>query len=240
MSQHYGPTISRDGLVLLLDGGNVKSYPGNGTTWFDLSRNGNNGTLTSVDYEMENNSSLLFNNANDTVSIDHDETFNFSKSFTVSTWIKVNSFFTSGIYNVVSKKPSFNNTQKGWSCQYDYRTTGVLQFRNNDGSVLNDSTPTSNVDNTSLLNQTDAWVNSVWVITSTNVTFYINGIAKGTLSVNYSDIDTTTPVYIGKTVGSTGDPSLLMNLSSVIIYNRTLSANEIQQNFNSTRGRYGL
>jgi hypothetical protein len=236
----YNTSIVRNGLVLHLDAANKKSYPGAGTVWKDLSGNGNNGTITSVDYEVENNGSLLFNNANDTVAINHNDIFNFNSSFTVSTWIKVNSFSTSSIYNVISKKPSFNNTQKGWSCQYDYRTTGVLQFRNNDGSSLNDHTPTSNVNNTELLNQTDTWVNSIWAITSSNVTFYINGIAKGTLNINYSDTDSTASVYVGKTVGSIGDPSLSMNLSSVMIHNRALSAAEIRQNFEATRGRYGI
>lgn len=239
MAQHNGSRIVTDGLVLALDAANTKSYPGTGTTWSDLSGN-NDGTMTSLGFEVGNNGSLLFNDANDTVSINHDDVFNFSSTFTVSTWIKINSFSTSTIYNVVSKKPSFNNTQKGWSCQYDYRTTGVLQFRNNDGSVLNKHTPTSNVNNIDLLNQTDKWVNSVWAITNSNVTFYINGVSKGTLGINFSDTDTTTPVYIGKTVGSIGDTSLLINLSSVIIYNRTLSATEINQNFQALRGRYGI
>ena len=239
MSLGHGASIVRSGLVLHLDAANVKSYPGSGTTWYDLSGN-NNGTMTSLGFEVGNNGSLLFNAANDTVSINHDDVFNFSSTFTVSTWIKINSFSTSTIYNVVSKKPSFNNTQKGWSCQYDYRTTGVLQFRNNDSSVLNDHTPTSNVNNTALLNQTNKWVNSVWAITNSNVTFYINGVSKGTLGVNFSNTDTTTPVYIGKTVGSIGDTSTLMNLSSVTIHNRTLSATEIKQNFEATRSRYGI
>ena len=37
--------IVQDGLVLNLDAGVNKSYPRNGTTWYDLSNNGN-GTLT--------------------------------------------------------------------------------------------------------------------------------------------------------------------------------------------------
>ena len=44
MSAFGGPNIITDGLVLSLDAGNVKSYPGTGTTWYDKSGNGNNGT----------------------------------------------------------------------------------------------------------------------------------------------------------------------------------------------------
>jgi hypothetical protein len=41
----HSPSIVMNGLVLCLDAGNSKSYPGSGTTWTDLSGNGNTGTL---------------------------------------------------------------------------------------------------------------------------------------------------------------------------------------------------
>ena len=46
MSLSRGPKIVTNGLVQYLDAGNILSYPGSGTTWTDISRNGNNGTLT--------------------------------------------------------------------------------------------------------------------------------------------------------------------------------------------------
>jgi hypothetical protein len=211
-----------------------------GSIWKDVSGNNGNGILSSVTYDASNNGSLVFDNSGDNIIIDHSDKFNFSSSFTVYSWILVNSFNTSSIYNVVSKKPSFNNTQKGWSCQYDYRTNGVLQYRNNNGTLLNDHTPTSTTNNTSLLNQTVNFVNSVWVINNNFVSFYINGLLKSTISVNFIDTDTTTNINIGKTVNSVGDPSLPMNLSNVAIYNRALSEQEIVQNFNALRGRYGI
>ena len=45
MTVAYNPRIVTDGLVLALDAGNIKSYPGNGVTLTDLSGKGNNGTL---------------------------------------------------------------------------------------------------------------------------------------------------------------------------------------------------
>jgi hypothetical protein len=45
MALSHSPKIITDGLVLCLDAGNPKSYPGSGTTWTDLSGNGNNGSL---------------------------------------------------------------------------------------------------------------------------------------------------------------------------------------------------
>ena len=46
MSVKGGPNTVTSGLVLELDAGNIKSYPGSGTTWYDKSGNANNGTLT--------------------------------------------------------------------------------------------------------------------------------------------------------------------------------------------------
>ncbi len=232
----YNTSIVRNGLVLYLDAANVKSYPGTGTTWVDLSGRNNNGTMNSVSFSTNK---MTFDASADYISVNHSADFNFSSVMTISAWIKVNSFNTSSIYNVLSKKPSFNNTQKGWSCQYDYRTTGVLQFRNNDATVLNDSTPTANVDNTALLNQTTTYCNSVWTINGTAVSFFINGQARGTGTAAYTNTDTTTPIYIGYSQGSIGDPALLSDLSTISVYNRALSAAEIQTNFEALRGRYG-
>lgn len=45
MSLIGGPNTTKDSLILHLDAANPKSYPGTGTTWYDLSGNGNNATL---------------------------------------------------------------------------------------------------------------------------------------------------------------------------------------------------
>jgi len=61
----FGPNIVKNGLVLSLDAGNVKSYPGSGTSWTDLSENGNTGTLTNGptfnSYEARTNGNLYSN-----------------------------------------------------------------------------------------------------------------------------------------------------------------------------------
>ena len=45
MSVNYNPATPSNGLVLCLDSRNPRSYPGSGTTWFDISGNNNHGTL---------------------------------------------------------------------------------------------------------------------------------------------------------------------------------------------------
>ena len=45
MGVFAGPNIVEDGLMLYLDAADPKSYPGSGTSWFDLSGNGRHATL---------------------------------------------------------------------------------------------------------------------------------------------------------------------------------------------------
>lgn len=226
------------GTNLLVDYVSVREIlNGTSTTWYDLSGNSNHGTMSSIKL---NAPTFGFDAISDYVTIPHNSSLNFSSAFTVSTWLRINSFSTSAIYNIISKKPSYNNTQKGWSCQYDYRTVGVLQYRNNDGTVLNDSTPTTSVNNSTLLNQTTNYVNCVWTINQTAISFYINGTFNSTVTATYTNTDTTSDVYIGKTLGSIGDVAPLMDVGVVKLYNRVLSANEIKQNFEAIRGRYGI
>lgn len=69
MAIFYNPRIVTDGLVLALDAGNIKSYLGSGTTWTDLIRQGNNGTLLNgVGFDEGNLGSLTFDGTNQQVS----------------------------------------------------------------------------------------------------------------------------------------------------------------------------
>ena len=71
MSVVGGPRfgIVQDGLVLNLDAGNTASYPGSGTTWFDLTSNNNDGTLiNNPTFDSTNGGSIVFDGIDDYVS----------------------------------------------------------------------------------------------------------------------------------------------------------------------------
>lgn len=64
------PTIPLTGCCLLLDAGNVRSYPGSGTTWFDLSGNNNNGTLVNgVTWTSANGGYFICDGINDYIDV---------------------------------------------------------------------------------------------------------------------------------------------------------------------------
>ena len=78
------PPITTNGLVLNLDAGFIPSYPKNGTTWYDTSSVGNNGTLVNgPTYSSDDGGTIVFDGSNDRVDCG-----TFSVSYlTVSTWV---------------------------------------------------------------------------------------------------------------------------------------------------------
>ena len=78
-----GEDVVTSGLVLWLDAGQTRSYPGSGTTWYDLSGNGNNGTLTNgPTYSSTNGGDLIFDGADDYISI-NSTNMNFASNQTI-------------------------------------------------------------------------------------------------------------------------------------------------------------
>ena len=70
MACFEGPNIASSGLLLSLDAGNTKSYPGSGTTWTDLAGNGSVGALTnSPTYSSSNGGAIIFNGTNNYVDV---------------------------------------------------------------------------------------------------------------------------------------------------------------------------
>ena len=78
-------SIITNGLVLYLDAANTKSYVSGSTTWNDLSRNNNTGTLINGStFNSLNGGSIVFDGIDDRVS---GTTINTGQNFTVNCWI---------------------------------------------------------------------------------------------------------------------------------------------------------
>ena len=101
MGAYGGPDIITDGLVFAVDAGSERSYPGSGTTATSLISS-NTGTLTNgVGFGSGNGGHWEFDGVDDYVNIGNGVSFEYTDSFSFSTWI--NPSAKSGVKYLYSK-----------------------------------------------------------------------------------------------------------------------------------------
>ena len=223
MGVAYNSRIVTDGLVLCLDAGNSKSYPGSGTVWTDLSGNGNNGTLTNgPTFSSANLGSLSFDGSNDFVSCGNATNLQITVG-TISAWIKASNLNT-GLHGIIVK-------QNAWGL---FLNNNILQTFSWGGAGFSNSGITIGNGN---WNHVTMSFTETTVSPTNNGIFYVNGSSITTSTVRHSN--NAIELQIGN--GGPAQPQFFGgNISQVSIYNRALTATEIQQNYLATKSRYGL
>jgi hypothetical protein len=226
-----GAPIVTSGLTVYLDAGNAASYSGTGTTWTDLSGNGNNGTLVNgVGYSSANGGLLVFDGANDYVSLTNTIQFD-NSDFTITGWFKADASQSNAYANV-------------W--QSGYANSGPLIDANIDnGLLVCDVRGPAAIDNlvaTSFSVNTAQWFNFALVRTGSTVSLYVNGSLASSISGSFSfDVDSPGVVpVIGNGLGNTNNRFFKGSIPVIGAYSRALTAAEITQNFNALRARFGL
>jgi hypothetical protein len=222
-------SIVTDGLVLYLDAANSFSYPGNGTVWSDLSGNSNTGTLTNgSNYNSADGGSLVFG-TNNYVSLPANKLNFGTGQFTMEAWVY--STADAATSNIILYSQSSNNA--GFF-GFGYNASGFFLTDYN-GSTRN----TTN--NTTAVISLNSWYHIVVLRSSSNrQVVYVNTVASNSVTNAISTFSlTATDPRIGINPISSAE-TWIGRIPNVKIYNRALSASEIQQNFNATRGRYGI
>ena len=222
----YNPKVITDGLVLALDAGNTKSYPGSGTTWTDLSGNGNNGTLQNgVGYTADNGGALTFDSSNQFLN------FSFVNPFseTIIVWVK---------------STTSNWNQFGW----------ISSSRRQNGHIIHPNQNLKSID--FFIYDGSASITLITSVVPSNITIphmyayttngsnshkvYFDGqlVGESTASISRASSPSAQTWEVGKddTFARYGNGSIY----NIIRYNRALTAAEIQQNFNALRGRFGI
>lgn len=89
MTAFGGPDIPSSGLVMLIDAANPQSYPGSGTTWFDISGNGHNISMGSSVSLSTYNSTGVMQFGEDSEGYGRNTSLNLASSnFTVISWVR--------------------------------------------------------------------------------------------------------------------------------------------------------
>jgi hypothetical protein len=219
---YYG-NIVRDGLVLDLDAAKRDSYPGTGTVWRDIAGGVITGTLVnSPTFDPNNAGSIVFNGVNNRVSITDTPDLRLNGNFTISLWHKAITLINT--YPGPISKGNSGPGGTGYILFYVSLSNGDMYFKRN-----NQTFSLPNAVNTN-------WKYIVFTYDGTNVRGYVNG------SLGYTSSPATFPTNTDTTSLLLGTADQYGNgaVANLGLYNRTLSASEILQNYNALKGRYGL
>ena len=217
-----GPRIVNNGLVLCLDASDRNSYPGSGTTWFDVSGNGNHATLNNgVGFSTDNGGIMTFDGANDYAMITTATSYS---EYTIM-------FFCKWVASSGYSERLFGSDAFGTYTIFNPYNVGF--HYNPLGGVPSSVTLASGV-NIGF----GTWCHvAVTVSTaSPNVVIYVNGIARNSWSTIPSQ-----NLYPNLFIGAQ-NTSLYSNcqFGNFIIYNKSLIATEVLQNYTVTKSRFNL
>jgi hypothetical protein len=241
MSSSAGPDIITNGLILHLDAADRKSYPGSGTVWTDRSGNAKNGTLISgVGYNSGNGGSLTFDGVDDYVGWN---------TLDAVKWQNWNSITIETVFKLVS----YTGGNNGRQYLFDFRDNGGVDgalgcfHDTNIGQVglklfyntVGTSYEEPFIASFSLNSLIHYQVTFDKTSSTNNIKHYINGNNVFTRSVTINSATTNNGrVWLGRYSGGTYQWN--GNIYTFKVYNKALSPEEIKQNFNATKSRFGL
>jgi len=225
----YGlaPSIVTANLQLYLTAGDTDSYPGSGTSWFDLSPNSYTSTLINgVGFSSASGGTLTFNGVNQYVNTNN---FINAESFSVSSWFRTT---TGGIKMIISKE-----TNGGWPWNYRIWLNGgqiVGDIAQSGGISTSVSSPLSTYNN-------GGWYNVVFTRNDSTLKLYVNGVQIATAADTLTGaISNNQVVWIGQSAYLGGSYDYTGNISEIMVYNAVLTDAEVLQNFDATKTRFGF
>ena len=215
MATNYNPTIVTDGLKVCFDAANPKSYPGSGTTWYDLSGNDNHGTLLNEpSFSSDKGGCFTLDGTNDRIS------FTSVAIKTVCFWGRLGSGFVNLAALVASSA--------GGDGALRVETAGSGRFRS--PGDTNDFQKSGFASQMMINGEANLVVSSGQLVVPHGRTmlqdYYVGALGpnRGLSSISH---DFMSRRYKGR-------------VYAVLLYNRHLTFSELLQNYNSFKGRFNL
>lgn len=224
MGIYRGPNVVTDGLVMAIDAGSTRSYPGSGTTVTSLVGT-STGTLNNgVGFSSSYKGGFTFDGSNDYISIN-------------DSILNVDAFTAEAVVNIAHNTDNEtilgigNGSSSGiWFLKHRSGLGNRLVMHGYDGVNPRIDVTSSNI-------VPDAENTYVAVtFNGTSYQLYIEGVADGN-SVSDNKVGATSTNYIGRLNTSS---YVAGTIYTVKLYNRALSAAEVLQNYNAQKSRFGL
>ena len=216
----FANTIVQQGLMLHLDAENPSSYAGAGTVWYDVSGNGYNAGMNNI----TPSNWVTYNGVK---AFETNDTNN--QNFTVGSF----PFPQSGrTYEIWINSKSFSI---GWQSWFDDGGGERVLFGTSTNTIH--VYPSVEVSANLAVGQ---WYQLLYTMvggSGTAVVIYKDGQAIGSGTYGYVINSGTGTLFI---LGDSGSEITSCYCSTVRVYNRVLSAAEVLQNYNATKGRFGL
>jgi hypothetical protein len=235
MAFHYSPNVVSDGLVNFFDFANTKSYTGTGLTCSDMISTQYTGThINGPVFSTENSGILTFDGTNDHIATNYTSPFG-TNTLTVGVWF---SFTASQIGAIFSKRMG--------AASYEQLSMFVCNDPNANvaGTKLNFSdfnNPASRIGLTTATFNDGLWHYATLVRDTTQNRYYVDGVLQSTVTSGVPNLSSSSRLFIGGLgenltyVGA----SFRGSISMFQIYNRALTADEVLQNYNTQKSRFG-
>ena len=215
------PQLVTSGLTLRLDAGDVRSYPGTGSIWYDISGYNNNcswGSTPGFDYR----GFFRFDGSANFGTITMNNSLNTNAECTLMMVLRHN-------YNSGRRNP-WNQAYAGfgtWTHEQGDSMSWYFGDGGGDNSpYIGPSSPTT---------PRGVWNVYATVRNPSNYQWYFNGVGQGSNSHSYGILtDSTGNITIGNGYAGYWQGDMAM----VLLYRRALTASEILQNYNTIRTRY--
>jgi hypothetical protein len=240
-----GPRIVKDGLVLYLDAGNPNSYNlSTPNVWRDISKRGNNGSLVNGPViQTDNQGFIRCDGVDDYIEVLDNSSLDFGTSnFTVEYWFRKLQT-TLGFDNLWGVNKWNTGAQAGtneWTLAIGNGSTGNGDIYGFAVQVGNTSYGSGTSPDTLSLN---VWYQLIGIRDGGTLKTYLNSVLKQDVSpAGFSSSSSINNVSRNLRINNSALNQYYTNCDNAIvrIYNRALSQAEITQNFNATRGRFGI
>lgn len=222
MSIYSGPNTTQNNLLVHLDPSSPRSYPGSGSTIFDISGNGHHGILSAGVNVVQTGPIRVLNFTSGSV-ITNSSLGSVSFPISISVWIN-----QTVLQSVVSRWVSINNVE-AFVIRQAFNTSQVHSYffdpTNNLRQVLSAS-------GTIMINE--------WALYSSTYDGSTLRIYKNTSQIASGNFNQVLKSGTNYTIASDWGEPFVGNMGEIRVYNRALLPQEIINNFNATRGRYGI
>ena len=225
MAYFTGPNIVTDGLVFLVDAASARSYPGSGNTWYDLSGNNYDLTLTngpiwnSAGYFDNDIDSYFTGAGGSNVPTGNDP-------YTMVVWARQNTSWNGGAglisiggFLTTNQSNALRTLTSSVGTFHHYWWGNDMSLSSNTGSLA-----------------VGEWFQVAASFDGTTRRIWVNGVSRSSDTPTGHNVTSTT-IQVSKTYGSeyqVGDMAI------ACIYNRGLTSAEMLQNFNAQKSRFGL